>query len=168
MQDDHSAGAKVAVDPAPASAAQADATPQPGALAVLVVDDDRVVGQMMADGLVAMGHAVVTAHSADEARLVLQHRHDIGVVVSDIRMPGRDGLALALDVASELEDARAAAMVLITGHATAKEVDAAMRQGAAEFLRKPCRLADLVGAVERGMAKARTRRGNADRTDGAG
>lgn len=147
---------------------QAEAAPHPGALAVLVVDDDRVVGQMIADGLVAMGHSAVNAHSADEARLMLQDRHDIGVVVSDIRMPGRDGLSLALDITATLGDARAASVILITGHATIEEVEAALRQGAIEFLRKPCRLAELVGAVERGLDKARRRRGAADRTSGQG
>lgn len=118
----------------------------------------------MADGLAAMGHSVVNAQSAEEARLLLLNRHDIGVVVSDVRMPGGDGLALALDVTENLGDARAASVVLITGHATIEEVDTAFRQGAVDFLRKPCRLAELVGAVERGLDTARRRRGGADRT----
>lgn len=168
MQDDPSAVASFIPDLEPASVAETATAASRGALVILVVDDDHVVGRMMADGLAAMGYAVVLAHSADEAKVQLQTRHDIGVVVSDIRMPGRDGLALALDVTAKLEDARAASTVLVTGHATIKEVDAAIRLGIVEFLRKPCRLRELVDAVERGLETARKHRGIARRNIGLG
>lgn len=168
MQDHHPVGQPVAAAPAPGWSSDTNGALQRGALAILVVDDDRVVGQMIADGLAAMGHAVLTALSAGEARLLLQERHDIGVVVSDIRMPGCDGVALALDVATQLGDARAASTVLITGHATAQEVQEAIQKCAADFLPKPCRLSELLGAVERGLDKARTRRGQAALTNGQG
>lgn len=139
--------------------------PGPGApiatLKVLVVDDDRVVGHLLADALVTQGHTVAIAHSADEALCTLQERPDIGVVVSDLRMPGGDGLGLAHDVAARLEDARAVSTVLITGHATIEDEATARRLGAIALLRKPCRLAELAGAVEQGLATARRRRGGA-------
>lgn len=145
-----------------------DAGELPVALTVLVVDDDRVLGQLLADGLALMGHPVAIAHSANEAWHMLQQRHDIGVVVSDICMPGSNGLDRALRVITELEDARAAAVVLITGHATADEAATAMRLGDGELLRKPCRLAELVGAVEKGLARARQRRRDASRVAALG
>jgi DNA-binding NtrC family response regulator len=126
-----------------------------------VVDDDRVVGQLLADGLAVMGHAVAIAKSAKEAWQILQERDDIGVVVSDIYMPGSNGLDLALEVVTRREDARAASLVLITGHATIEDADVAMRLGATELLRKPCRLGDLVSAVEKALDKARKRRSGA-------
>ena len=143
------------------SVAQSGAAAPPAALTILVVDDERVVGQLLADGLAVMGHAVTVAHSAKEAWHILQHRHDIGVVVSDIHMPGGNGLDLALEVATKLEDARAASIILITGHATMEEAARAIGLGAADFLSKPCRLAELVGAVEKGLEKARRRRNGA-------
>lgn len=140
------------------SAALAGVAALPAALTILVVDDDRVVGQLLADGLAVMGYAVATAHSVSEARDMLQARDDIGVVVSDVRMPGGNGLDLAQDVAARLDDARAASVILITGHATMEDAATATRLGAAGFLHKPCRLAELVGAVEKGLDKARKRR----------
>lgn len=130
----------------------------PVALTVLVVDDDRVVGQLLADGLAMMGHPVAIAHCANEAWRMLQERHDIGVVVSDIRMPGGNGLDLALKVVARLDDARAAGVVLITGHAAAEDAAVALRLGAGALLHKPCRLAELIGAVEKALATARQRR----------
>ena len=146
-------------------ASECGAAASPATLTVLVVDDERVVGQLLADGLAVMGHAVAIAQSANEAWHMLQDRHDIGVVVSDIRMPGGNGLDLALDVATRLEDARAASIIFITGHATQEDAATAMRLGAAGFLRKPCRLAELVGAVEKGLEQARRRRNGAQQAD---
>ena len=142
-------------------AAQSGATAAPAALTILVVDDDRVVGQLLADGLAVMGHAVAVTQSAKEAWQMLQDRHDIGVVVSDIRMPGGNGLELAIEVVARLEDARAAAVVLITGHATIEDAAAAMRLGAVDLLSKPCRLGELVSAVDKALDKARERRSGA-------
>lgn len=143
------------------SAAQPGAAAPPAPLSILVVDDDRVVGQLMADGLAVMGHSVAVAQSAAEAWHLLQGRPDIGVVVSDIRMPGNTGLHLTLEVATRIEDARAASIILVTGHATRDEAATALRLGATDVLSKPCRLADLVGAVEKGLEQARSRRSGA-------
>lgn len=150
----------ISVAPAPdmTSAGPRRAQAQQAARTILVVDDDRVVAQLLADGLATAGHAAIVTQSANEAWQVLQDRDDIGVVVSDIHMPGNTGLDLALKVVAELEDARAAAVILITGHATAEDAAAAIRLGAAEFLRKPFRLGELIGAVETALEKARHRR----------
>ncbi len=127
-------------------------------LSVLVVDDDFVLARQLADGLAALGQRCITAHSVAEARRILGQRDDIGVVVSDIRMPGGDGLELALHIADTLEEPRAASAVLITGHATLEDAATAIRSGVADFLRKPFRLAELAMAVERSMALAEARR----------
>lgn len=151
-------GAPPAPDPHTPAAKPSSAQAQQDALTILVVDDDRVLGQLLADGLTVMGHAAIVTQSAKEAWQILQDRGDIGVVVSDIRMPGNNGLDLALKVVAGLSDARAASVVLITGHATTEDAAAAMRLGAAEFLRKPFRLGDLISAVEKALEKARRRR----------
>ena len=135
----------------------------PARLGVLVVDDDLTLARLLGDGLRAVGHSVEVTHSAAAARQIVMARADIGVVVSDIRMPGGDGLDLALELAAMVEELRAVSVVLITGHATIEDVARAVRTGAADFLRKPCRLSELAQAVERGMAKARARRESAMR-----
>jgi FixJ family two-component response regulator len=146
----------------PEHGARAAARPQhPEAqdkLYVLVVDDDLVLARQLADGLTAVGQQCLTAHSSADARRILEQRADIGVVVSDIRMPGGDGLELALHITQALEEQRAVSAVLITGHATLEYAATAIRSGVADFLRKPFRLLDLTMAVERSMALARERR----------
>ena len=127
-------------------------------LCILVVDDDLVLARQLADGLAALGQHCVTTHCSSDARRILGQRDDIGVVVSDIRMPGGDGLELALHIANALDEQRAASAVLITGHATLEDAATAIRNGVADFLRKPFRLTELALAVERSMVLAQGRR----------
>ena len=127
-------------------------------LCVLVVDDDLALARQLADGLAALGHPCVIAHCSADARRTMGQRDDIGVVVSDIRMPGGDGLELALHIANAVGEHRAASTILITGHATLEDAATAIRTGVADFLRKPFRLTELAVAVERSMALAQGRR----------
>lgn len=127
-------------------------------LCVLIVDDDLVLARQLADGLTALGQDCVIAHCSADARRTMGQRDDIGVVVSDIRMPGGDGLELALHIASAVGAQRAASTILITGHATLEDAATAIRTGVADFLRKPFRLTELAVAVERSMALAQGRR----------
>lgn len=130
-------------------------------LCVLVVDDDLPLARQLADGLAVLGHPCVIAHCGADARRTMGQRDDIGVVVSDIRMAGGDGLELALHIANAVGEQRAASTILITGHATLEDAATAIRTGVADFLRKPFRLTELAVAVERSMALARGRRSQA-------
>ena len=61
--------------------------------AILVVDDEDAMRQLVALRLRLLGHEVVTARSADEA-IVLLDRQPLGAVLSDAHMPGATGLDL--------------------------------------------------------------------------
>jgi len=62
---------------------------------ILVVDDEPLLRMDLEDSLYITGYQVVGAASADEAIAVLSERNDIGLVVTDIQMPGSmDGLGL--------------------------------------------------------------------------
>jgi CheY-like chemotaxis protein len=67
--------------------------------AVLVVEDEVLIRLMIAEDLMQAGFQVVQCATADEAWTVLQSSLDIGLVLTDVRMPGAlDGLALALRI----------------------------------------------------------------------
>src|SRR5688500_13465879 len=73
-----------------------DAGPQQAPPVVLVVDDDPMVRGLMARALVEEGFPVVTAESGEEALVVAQALEgDLPLVVTDIRMPGMDGVEMA-------------------------------------------------------------------------
>ncbi len=127
-------------------------------LAVLVVDDDEDIVLNLAEGLEMNGHTVLTAHSVAQARAVMAGREDIGVVVTDIRMPGEDGLKLAQQIMTGRPDEAAIEVVVITGHATVQDAAAAIRLHVFDFLPKPFTIDDATQAVDRALARARSRR----------
>ena len=134
------------------------ATPRNETLAVLVVDDEEEVLEELAATLRRRGLHALSASSAETALAVLCSRPDIGALVSDIRMPGMDGIALAERALCGRPEADALEVVLVTGYASASQGMAATRLGAFGVLQKPMRGADLGRMVEDALARAASRR----------
>jgi DNA-binding NtrC family response regulator len=103
---------------------------------LLVVDDDAVVRDSLADALADDETEIRTADSAERA-LALIGAGSIDVVLSDIRMPGLDGLELLKLLR---ERAGHIDVVLMTAYDDMPTVVAGMREGAVEFLVKPLEL----------------------------
>lgn len=130
-------------------------------IGVLVVDDEPVVAEQLAQGLAAHGMRTGFVHSAADALARLDADPGIGVVVTDIRMPGGDGLGLAQKILAQRPPSAAVEVIIITGHATIEDATAAVRTGVADFLRKPFRLAEAAQAVTKAMTQVVTRRQDA-------
>jgi CheY-like chemotaxis protein len=74
---------------------------------ILVVDDEPLLRLDLEDSLYVTGYHVVAAADADEAIAVLMQRDDIGLVVTDIHMPGSmDGLELLRTIRNQWPDVR--------------------------------------------------------------
>ena len=112
---------------------------------IFVIDDDEAVRESLADNLGLRGYDVVTFSGA-AAALERLDAGFTGVVVSDLRMPGMDGLALMRRLAQI--DAQIP-FVLISGHADVPTAIAAVREGAYDFLTKPFNLDALVATLRR-------------------
>ncbi|RBW61653.1 sigma-54 dependent transcriptional regulator [Ruegeria sp. A3M17] len=112
---------------------------------ILLVDDDAAVREALAQTLELADYDPVTAGSFVAAKDHI--RADFpGVIVSDIRMPGRDGFHL-LNYAREVDPDLP--VVLLTGEGDIPMAVQAMGQGAFDFLEKPCAAADLLSVLER-------------------
>lgn len=116
---------------------------------VLLVDDDPHLRQALSQTLDLAGFQVSTR--ADAQGLAAQLPTDWpGVVVSDIRMPGIDGLQLL----EQLQQADPQLpVILITGHGDVPMAVQAMRAGAFDFLEKPFASDDLLASVRRAFAQ---------------
>lgn len=104
------------------------------------------------------GYIVHSAKSAADALDLLAAHPEIGLMISDIRMPGMDGLELTRLVLHQQVDAEAVEVILMTGHATVKDAAAVLRSGAFDLVRKPFRLNEMIMATSRGMARSIGRR----------
>ena len=116
---------------------------------VLLVDDDRAVREALGQTLELADLDPVLAASFIEARDHLDARFD-GVVVTDMRMPGRDGFHL-LDHARALDPDLP--VILLTGEGDIPMAVRAMDAGAFQFLEKPCDPADFLAVVEKALAQ---------------
>jgi len=121
---------------------------------ILVVDDDEGVRSFLSDTLELAGHTVTRADSGEQA-LVHLFRNAAHLVLTDLKMPGMDGLALLAQVRSGHPDVE---VIVLTAHGSIDAVVDAMKAGAFDFLQKPLRSpAQLRELVDRALERYRLR-----------
>jgi DNA-binding NtrC family response regulator len=119
---------------------------------VLVVDDDSAMRSALETRFLRRGWRAETAASSREALARFrQSRHPL--VVTDIRMPGGDGLEVMRQIRAL---APHTAVILLTAFASVPEAVAAMKDGACDYLVKPVSFEQLEQAAERILTQART------------
>jgi FixJ family two-component response regulator len=117
-----------------------------------IVDDDASVRKGLARLVTTAGYRVEVFASAREF-LERPRPEDLSCLVLDVRMPGLTGLELqeALAVAGDRMS-----IVFVSGHGDVVGSVKAMKGGAVDFLTKPVDAQELLGAIERGVARALT------------
>ena len=118
---------------------------------VVLIDDDPHLRQALCQTLDLAGLKVLTLGEATGLTARLS-RDWPGVVVSDIRMPGMDGLELLAELHGQDPDLP---VLLITGHGDVPLAVQAMRAGAYDFLEKPFASDSLLDSVRRALALRR-------------
>ena len=119
-------------------------------LAVFVVDDDDAMRDSLDFLLSSAGCAVRTFDAADRLLEALTD-NNCGCVVSDVRMPGIDGLELLRRIKATRPNLP---VVIITGHGDVPLAVEAMKLGAADFVEKPFDDERLLGVVQSALAGA--------------
>ncbi|MCT2540670.1 sigma-54 dependent transcriptional regulator [Sedimentimonas flavescens] len=114
---------------------------------VLLVDDDRAVREALGQTLDLAGFSPILASSYIEAKDHVGLDFP-GVVVSDIRMPGKDGFAL-LDLVRKRDPELP--VILLTGEGDVPMAVRGMAGGAFDFLEKPCGPKELLAVVEKAL-----------------
>ncbi len=120
---------------------------------VMVVEDDLALGELLLEELEAEGYRVCHLESAEDALENLDE-FDPDLVVSDLQLPGADGLALLRAVR---ERHAAPATLMISAYGTVDRAVAALKAGADNFLTKPLDMDHFVLSVERVLANHRLR-----------
>ncbi|WP_332766428.1 sigma-54 dependent transcriptional regulator [Pseudomonas koreensis] len=118
---------------------------------VMVVDDESSIRSAVEQWLSLSGFQVQLFSRAEECLAVLPE-HFAGVIVSDVRMPGMDGLQLLAQVQKRDADLP---VILLTGHGDVPMAVEAMRDGAYDFLEKPFSPQMLLGSLRRALDKRR-------------
>ncbi|NOY44208.1 MAG: sigma-54-dependent Fis family transcriptional regulator [Deltaproteobacteria bacterium] len=114
---------------------------------VLVVDDDASLRRILEYNLAQEGYAVATAASGEEALERLE-KASFDLVVTDIKMPGMDGMDLLRRIKAESPETQ---VIVITAFGTIEMAVEAMKAGAAEYITKPFNRDELKLAVRKAL-----------------
>ncbi len=110
---------------------------------ILLVDDETGFLDVMGRRLKRRGVDVSMASSGDEA-VALVEQGFFDAAVTDLKMPGMDGLALLALLRQRAPDLP---VFMLTGHGGEDEAREAVERGAAGYLHKPCELDDLMACI---------------------
>ena len=120
---------------------------------ILVVEDEESKRLTLYADLSQEGHAVTTASSAQEALNVLE-RDTVDVVITDLKMPGMDGLELLRSIKDEISPSTE--VIMMTTYGTIPLAVEAIRRGALDFVTKPFdnrQIIPLLARIEQKMAR---------------
>ncbi|PWG61292.1 sigma-54-dependent transcriptional regulator [Spiribacter halobius] len=123
---------------------------------ILVVEDDDSLRGLLVEELREAGYTVTAVGTAPAAREVLDS-DPVELVVSDLRLPGSDGMAL-LRATREGSGGDAVGFIVITAFGTISQAVEALKAGADDFLTKPLDLEHLLLGVGRVLEHRRLRR----------
>jgi len=116
--------------------------------AILVADDERHLRNALFTALTRLGHAVELAENGQEAVNKFQSQR-FDLVVTDLRMPGLDGMGLLKAVKKQ---SPATPVIMITAYGSVEAAVEAMREGAQDFILKPFPAGVIEEAVNRALS----------------
>ena len=114
---------------------------------VMLVEDEKITRITLGDALAKEGHEVVSCGTGREALSLLDET--VAVVISDLRMPGMDGLELLRRIK---ETQPAIEVVLMTAYSTVANAVEALKLGAHDYLTKPFATSEMLLILERLVA----------------
>jgi two-component system, response regulator PdtaR len=116
----------------------------------LLADDDRLVLATLTEGLRRAGYTVLDAAGGDEAiRLACEHKPDLAIL--DMRMPGRDGLAVARWLCEHTD----CPFLFLSAYGDTEVVSAAVQAGALGYLVKPLDVQQILPSIEAALNRGR-------------
>jgi DNA-binding NtrC family response regulator len=118
---------------------------------ILVVDDERVIREILAEFLSLEGFSVHTVEDGEKALTELR-LHPYDLLITDLKMPRLSGLQLL----EKIEAERLGVLtVLMTGFGTVETAIEAMKKGAYDYLLKPFKVEEVIHVVERALYRQR-------------
>jgi response regulator RpfG family c-di-GMP phosphodiesterase len=118
---------------------------------VLVVDDEKVIREILSEFLTMEGYVVRSVEDGERALTELRLR-PYDMVISDLKMPGLSGLELLETITDEQINVLT---VIMTGFGTVETAIEAMKKGAYDYILKPFKVEEVVHIVQRGLERQR-------------
>ena len=119
---------------------------------VMLVDDQESFVEPLCKRLLKRDFTVSVAFNGAEALEKLAENSNIDVIVLDVKMPGMDGIDVLKAIKTKYPLIE---VIMLTGHATVESAIEGMKQGAIDYLMKPCEIDVLVAKVQEAKSKKR-------------
>ena len=129
---------------------------------ILVVDDDAGSREELSDVISTLGFVCHQAGDGEAALYNFAQNPDVGVVVTDLCMPGENGLDLVQKISLHAESRCPPETLVVTGFADLDKAIGALRLSVTDFLKKPVSREALVIAVHRAVGRWQSRDRRAD------
>jgi DNA-binding NtrC family response regulator len=126
---------------------------------ILIVDDEESIRKLLRGRFEREGYQVYAAENADDALVQLKTRPEISVVVTDFKMPRKDGIELLKEIKA---NAKSPKVIMMTGNGEKSTAINALRFGASEYIEKPFEMEEMVHSVKRTYNEYRLERENED------
>lgn len=135
---------------------QHDAPPDARAPAILVVDDERRLAELLAAALDDLGYATHVAYDGPAA-LAAMEAERVDLVLSDLRLPGMDGRALLRELRQRWPDVP---VIIITAFADVRDAVGLVKDGAFDYIAKPFEIDDVAATIARALSLTEMSREN--------
>lgn len=120
---------------------------------VLIVDDDQDCLDEYRELVEGLGYTCLLASTATTALRLISSDKQIGIVLTDLQMPGMDGLTLLEELSERFLALRPLVPIVVTGASTLNSAVSAMRSNAIDFLAKPVSQASLSTSLRRASSR---------------
>jgi DNA-binding NtrC family response regulator len=119
---------------------------------VLLVDDESEFVETFSERLELRDLNVSKAFSGQEALQLLETNQDTEVVILDVKMPGMDGIETLTEIKKKFPLME---VIMLSGHSTVESAIEGMKNGAFDYLMKPCDMDQIIAKVGEAVAKKR-------------
>jgi DNA-binding NtrC family response regulator len=119
---------------------------------VLLVDDEVEFVETFSERLKMRNIEILSAFSGKEALQILETNQDTEVVILDVKMPEMDGIETLAEIKKRYPLAE---VIMLSGHADVDSAIEGMKQGAFDYLMKPCDMDQIIAKVNEAAAKKR-------------
>ena len=119
---------------------------------VLLVDDETDFVESFSERLKMRNLEILSAFSGQEALQILETNQDTEVVILDVKMPEMDGIETLAEIKKRYPLAE---VIMLSGHADVESAIEGMKQGAFDYLMKPCEMDNIMAKVTEAAEKKR-------------
>ena len=121
---------------------------------ILLIDDETDILRVLSRSLKADGYEVLTADDGEEG-LVLFDKEKPDIVLTDVKMPGMDGIEVLREIRQRSDDSE---VIIVTGHGDIDTAIEALQFGASDFINKPVRDKALAVSLQRALERLEVKR----------